>query len=82
MLFYPFRPEIALHESMVTAGGADADRRVYGTAIMTMQLVGQLVKIERNVTVAALRDPAADLADLVRGIAAAVLEKDDLAAGG
>ena len=81
MFFDPLRPEIALDEAMVAAGGADVDRRVYGTAIMTMQFVGQLMKIERYVAVAALRDPAADLADLVGRIAAAILEKDDLAAG-
>jgi len=38
---------------------------------MTMQLVGQLVKIEGDVAVLALGDPAADLADLVGRVSAA-----------
>src|SRR5579863_492368 len=65
---------------MIAAGGANADRRIYGTAIVAMQLSRELVKIERYVAVVALRDPAADLADLNGRIAATVLEKDDLAA--
>ena len=81
MFFDPLRPEIALHKSMVAAGCAHLDRRVYRTAIMTMQLVGELMKIERYVAVAALRDPTADLTDLVGRIATAILEKDDLAPG-
>src|SRR5260221_13671083 len=48
---------------------------------MAMQLVGQLMKVEGHVTVPALGDPAANLADLVRGISPAVLKEDDLFAG-
>jgi hypothetical protein len=82
MFFDPFGPEIALDEAMVAAGGAGGDGRVYRTAIVAMQFVGQFVKIQRYVTVAALGYPPADFADLVGGVAAAVLEKDDLFAGG
>src|SRR5882757_644767 len=49
---------------------------------MAMQLIGQLVKVEGYVTVPALGDPAANLADLVRGISPAVLKENDLFAGG
>jgi hypothetical protein len=49
-----FRPEIALDKPMVAAGGTGGQRGIYGTAIMTVQFIGQLMKVERHVAVTAL----------------------------
>jgi hypothetical protein len=46
MFLNPFGTEIALDKTMVAAGGTGLDGRVYGTAIMTVQFVGQLMKIQ------------------------------------
>ena len=39
MLFYPLGPKIPLDEAMVAAGGAGVDGRIYGAAIVAMQLI-------------------------------------------
>src|SRR5258708_34871874 len=80
--FDPLSPEIPLDETVIAAGGAGMQGRVYGTAIMAMQLIGRLMKVEGYIAVPALGDPSADLADLVRGITPTVLKENDLFAGG
>ena len=45
-LFDPFGPKIAMDKFMITAGGTGVHRRIYSTAIMTMQLIRQLMKVQ------------------------------------
>ena len=80
--FDAFGPEIPLYETMVAAGSAGMQGRVYGTAIMAMQLIGQFMKAEGDITIPALWDPSADLADLVGGVSPAILKENDLFANG
>src|SRR6185437_14624165 len=76
VFFDPFRTEIALHKTMVAACRAGMHGRIEGTAIMTVELIRQLVEVQRDIAIPALRYPATDFAYLVRAIPAAVLEKD------
>ncbi len=74
----PFRPEIALDKPVVSTGRTSIYRRIDSATVVTMQLIGQFMKIKRHIAIATLRNPAANFANLVRGISPPVLEKNNL----
>ena len=75
MLFNFFRAEIFLNELVIAADGAGIHNAVDRSAIMANQFIGELVKGEADITVFALRYPAAGRAYLVRKIPSPVLKE-------
>ena len=73
-----FSPEIPLLEIMAAALRAGIQHGIFCAAVMANHFVLRLVIRKCYVTVFTLRDPATHIANQVRRVAAAVLEKDHL----
>ena len=63
---------------MIATGCTGKQRRISSTAIMTNKFIGKLMIGQRYITIFTLRDPATNVANLVRRITPAVLKKDHL----
>ena len=59
-------PKILLGKMMISTCLTGGQRRIYRSALMANQFVTDLMKIEGDVTLFAVRYPTADLTNLVR----------------